>query len=878
VQKTLSERQSPAAPEEPAPPSPAAFPSFGDRYRIDRELGHGGMGRVYAARDLKLGRDVAIKVLTLGGTSFLDEQHLRRFEQEARAAGSLNHPNIVAVYDIGWSEGAPYIVTELLEGATLRRRLENKPLPLPKALDYALQLARGLAAAHEKGVVHRDLKPENLFVTREGRLKILDFGIAKLVLPDASGAALEAEEARTAVSTPKTETGIVMGTMGYMSPEQVRGTTADHRTDIFSAGAILYEMLSGTCPFERPTPVETGTATLNDEPPELPARVPLELDRIVRRCLEKNPDDRYQSAKDLALDLEGALAHPLARRRTRGWRAAAAAIALLVLAGAAAFFAGLRAGERPAPGFRQLTFRRGDVSSAMFARDGQTIVYSAAWEDGKNELYSARLQTGGSRALALDAQVLAVSPAEEVLVGLGSATAAGGQWQGGASAMLSQLPLAGGAHRDLLDDVSGADWTPDGSALAVVRDVGGRKRLEFPPGKVLYETTGFIGGPRFSPRGDLIAFVDHQIPFDDAGSVAVIDPAGNKRTLAADFGSVDGVAWSPSGAEVWFTAAGNNSGTGSTRKALFAVSLAGRQRRLADVPGSLKLLDVDRNGRALVAHQDIRMQINALPPGETKERDLSWFDFSTLGDLSNDGKTILFAEQGLGGIFIRKTDGSPAVRLGDDVYPPAFSPDGKWALAIHDIYGDAPRIVLLPTGPGQPVQLDTGAVTPVAVQWFPDGSRILFAGREPGHRLRLYLMPKSGGTPSPITAEGVEGAQGASYAISPDGKLIAVEAGGQLLLYAEKGEPQPIVELQKGEHPSGWGADAHSIFLYQSRPCGLYRLDLVSRRKELVRLLSPADPVGVRQCGLAKITPDGRSYAYRYWRQLSTLYLLEGLR
>ncbi|TMA26673.1 MAG: hypothetical protein E6J78_13050 [Deltaproteobacteria bacterium] len=867
------EQTPPGPPPESVPTmlSQETAPSFGDRYRIERELGHGGMGRVFAARDLKLGRDVAIKVLAVAGASVFDEQQLRRFEQEARAAGALNHPNIVAVYDIGWSEGAPYIVTELLQGATLRHRLENRSLPLPRALDYALQLTHGLAAAHEKGVVHRDLKPENLFVTSEGRLKILDFGIAKLVVPETR----EGSEALGATPR-KTETGMVMGTMGYMSPEQVRGEQADHRTDIFSAGAILYEMLAGAPPFERATPVETGTATLNDEPPELPARVPHELERIVRRSLEKSPNDRYRSAKDLALDLEAALAHPLARRRTRGWRAATAAIVLLALVSAAAYLAGLRAGGRPAPVFRQLTFRRGDVASAVFARDGQTVVYSAAWEDGKNELYSARLQTGGSTALALDAQVFAVSPAEEVLVRLRGSHTAGDQWQGGASSMLARLPLAGGAHRELLDDVSGADWTPDGSAMAVVRNVGGRRRLEFPPGTILYETTGFIGGPRFSPRGDWIAFVDHPILLDDAGSVAVIDPAGNKRTLAAGFESVDGVAWSPSGAEVWFTA--GTLGTGVTRKALFAVSLSGRQRALGDVPGSLKLLDVDRSGRALVAHQTIRMQINALAPGEAKERDLSWFDFSTLGDLSADGRTILFAEQGLGGIFIRKTDGSPAVRLGDGIYPPALSPDGKWALAILDPYGDAPRIVLLPTGPGQPVPLDTGAIRPIVVQGFPDGSRILFAGQEPGHKARLYLMATSGGTPKPITAEGIESANGASYAISPDGKLIAVEAGGRLLLYAEEGEPRPIAELQSNEHPTGWSADGQSIYLYRPNPCGLYRFDLATRRKELVRLLSPADPVGFRHCGLAKLTPDGRSYAYRYWRQLSTLYLLEGVR
>jgi serine/threonine-protein kinase len=297
----------------PTPVDP--LPQIDPRYSIERELGRGGMGRVFAARDEKLGRKVAIKVLAPGSGG---EDSLRRFEQEARAAGSLDHPNVLTVHDIGSWQGGPYIVSELLQGRTLREWLGEKPLPIAKAVDYALQLAQGLCAAHDHGVVHRDLKPENLFVTHEGRLKILDFGIAKLV-----GAGAPSRH---------TDTGALIGTVEYMSPEQVRGEPADLRSDIFSAGTILYEMLSGRLPFEHGAAVEIGHSILHDEPPALPSQVPRELDRIVRRCLEKDPKDRFQSAHELALAL--AKLPPPSPARSWRWPAALVAIAAALVASA----------------------------------------------------------------------------------------------------------------------------------------------------------------------------------------------------------------------------------------------------------------------------------------------------------------------------------------------------------------------------------------------------------------------------------------------------------------------------------------------------------------------------------------------------------------
>src|SRR6478672_10833823 len=310
------------------------------RYEIRAKVGAGGMGEVYRARDEKLNRDVAIKVLPAELSENADRLH--RFEQEAQAAGALNHPNILAIYDVGANGTAPYVVSELLEGESLRDRLDHGPLPHRKAIDYATQIAKGLAAAHDKGIVHRDLKPDNVFVTRDGRVKILDFGLAKMTEP---GVTVDAETA-LAHATPKTSAGTVLGTVGYMSPEQVRGQTVDHRSDIFSFGVVLYEMLTGQRAFQGDSAVETMNAILKEDP--APAgnggqAMPPALDRIVLHCLEKNPEERFQSARDVAFDIESlsslssqALIDTPTPHRGRPLRHAALA-ALAIAAGAALF-------------------------------------------------------------------------------------------------------------------------------------------------------------------------------------------------------------------------------------------------------------------------------------------------------------------------------------------------------------------------------------------------------------------------------------------------------------------------------------------------------------------------------------------------------------
>jgi Tol biopolymer transport system component len=842
------------------------------------------MGEVYRARDPRIGRDVAVKVLPASFSS--DADRLKRFEQEARAAGLLNHPNITAVYDVGTQDGSPYVVTELLEGETLRSRLAVGALPARKAIDYAIQIARGLAAAHEKGIVHRDLKPENLFVTKDGRVKILDFGLAKL--KPTEGAA--GGETNLPTGSLGTEPGLVLGTMGYMSPEQVRGKPADQRSDIFAFGAILYEMLSGKRAFHGDTAADTITAILTKEPPELSEtnrNFPPGLERVVRHCLEKNPEERFYSAHDLAFDLEAlsgasgasaaAITSAVAMHRERRIRwplFAGALLATALAAGIAAFLAGKRAGHIPPPSFHQLTFRRGELVSARFAPDGQTILYSAAWDGKPIEIFQNRRERPESRPFGLAAaDVLSISRAGEMAVSLNRHVS--GPFL--RSGTLAQLGVSGGgAPREILENVEWADWGADGTSLAVVRDAETRKRLEFPIGKPLYDTDGWISHPRVSPKGDLIAFADHPTPGDDGGTVAVVDRSGKKKTLSELFATLQGIAWSPDGSEVWFTAApyGFNRG-------LYAVTLAGRQRLQSRVTGNLTLQDVSHDGMVLLSHDVLRAGTNVFVSGEEKERDLSWLDWSNAADLSADGKMLLLSESGEGGgpgysVYVRKTDGSPAVRLGEG-NGQGFSPDGKWALSVVKPTTDR-QIALLPIGAGQVRLLPKEGLAVRAGAFLPDGKRLLLGASEEGRRERIFVRDLEGGKPRAVSPEGY---RGFFRAISPDGKFLPVRGPDQrFYLYpVEGGEPAPLPGLGTLDVIARWSADGKLyVFRRGDLPLKVYRLDVATGRKDLWKTLMPSDAAGIGSIVPVIPTPDGSSYVYTYARTLSDLYLVEGLR
>ncbi len=863
-------------------------------YEIVSAIGAGGMGEVYRARDTRLGREVAIKVLPSELSS--DRERLNRFEQEARSASALNHPNIVTVHDVGKTDSTFYIAMELVEGKTLRELVASGPLPLRKLLSIGAQVADGLAKAHAAGIVHRDLKPENLMVSGDGFVKILDFGLAKLVAESS-----EALSKMPTMAKPETHPGTLLGTVGYMSPEQAAGQPLDFRSDQFSFGSILYEMATGKRAFDRSTTVDTLSAILHEEPEpigSLSPRTPAPFRWIVERCLAKDPAERYASTRDLARDLASVRDHvsevgglgeaTLALRAKHPLFRALAGLALLALllgvflAGKRmGFVAGKRVGEKPSPSFRQLTFRHGYIFSARFAPDGHTIVYGAVWDGKPAQLFAARSESAESSPLPLPgADVLSISSSGEMAISLGRRYGGLG-WT--SSGTLARVPLAGGAPREILENVQEADWASDGASLAVVRRLENQHQLEFPIGKVLYTTTGWISHPRVSPKGDLVAFFDHPNYGDDRGSLAFIDRAGKKKTLSEGWSSEEGLAWSLSGEEVWFTA----TDVGLDRR-LYAVTLSGQLRQVLRVPGTLTLQDIFRDGRILLTRETIRSGIIGLAPGETKERDLSWHDFSIAVDLSNDGKTLLFSEQGGGGgptyaVYIRKTDGFAAVRLGEGLAL-ALSSDKKWALSLF--LTSPQQLVLLPTGAGEARPLKRGTIQDYgyAATWFPDGKRILFGAREPGRATRLYVQTLEGGAdflPRAVTPEGIE-LNAFGHTVSPDGKFVAaVGPDHKAWLYpVESGEPRPIPGLAAGETPIGWSEDGRFLYAFyrEGARAGVYRLDRFSQRKELWKEITPADPTGILGILGIQVTPDGNSYAYTYFRLLSDLYLVEGLK
>ncbi len=733
-------------------------------YEIVAPIGAGGMGEVYRAKDARLAREVAIKVLPESLSS--DQERLRRFEKEAQSASALNHPNIVTIHGVGSERGVSYIAMELVDGATLRELLASGPLPIKKLLQIAPQIAEGLARAHEAGIVHRDLKPENVMVKKDGLVKILDFGLAKL-----SSTASGSDQGSQLPTMTGTTPGVVVGTVGYMSPEQASGQAVDFRSDQFSLGSMLYEMATGKRAFLRKTPIDTLAAILNEEPEPLTSiaqQTPAPLRWLAERCLAKDPEARYASTKDLARDLASIRDHlseaassgsvsaagPARRRLALPVLGAIGTAAALILATVLVDrWLAARQSTTDGPSFRQLTFGRGDVLDARFAPDGRTVVYSASWDGKPFEIFSVRTDSGESRPIGLSrADALSVSSKGELAALLYRPHL----WA--ETGLLARVPIAGGTPREILEGVRGADWAPNGEDLAVVVAMpNGKSQLQYPIGTVLAEGDDF-NCFRVSPKGDLVACMER-------GTITTYDRKG-KRSDILKMPWMDGLAWSPRGDEILFV------GGPPERHALRAVSLSGRSRVLMTSPFGLVLHDVAPDGRLLIEQRAFRGEIACLPRGETRERELGRPPQPQATDISEDGKFLLFYVNSEDkGIYFQKTDGSPAVRLGEG-NALGLSPDGRWVLTLLD--GPPRELVMIPTGAGTSKKIPVEGVEPKWAWLLPNGKEILVRASDNASN-PLFLVGPEGGKPTPVRADDYTDR---AMALSPDGNRFAYATKG----------------------------------------------------------------------------------------------------
>jgi serine/threonine protein kinase/Tol biopolymer transport system component len=758
-------------------------------YEIVSPVGAGGMGEVYRARDLRLGRDVAIKVLPEALAH--DANRLRRFEQEARTIAALNHPNILGIHDIGVHGGSPFLVSEFLEGQTLRDKLVSGPLPVRRAIEYALGIAQGLAAAHEKGIVHRDLKPENIFVTRDGRIKVLDFGLAKLVRPE------ENHETAVTLTSPATLPGMVMGTVGYMSPEQVRGDPIDSRSDIFSFGAVLYEMLTGKRAFKRETSAETMTAILREEPQALNDggwQGPLELQRILVRCLEKNVERRFQSSSDLAFAIEAlggtssgvptgtstakSVSQPKANSK-RAWLPWVIAAALLM--GTAAWEM-TRPPVAPANPLEKAHFTRvTDLKSveAAISPDGRFVAFVSD-HDGPFDVWLTQVGTGHVTNLTQGKAGPLPGPLRSVgFSGDGSEIWIGG---GDVGMRLRLMLLTGGTPRNFLsEEVVNLAWSPDGERIVYhtfakgdpmfVADRSGANARQ-----IFQDRPGIHNHfPAWSPDGHWIYF-SHGTPATGEMDLWRIDPAGRNPERLTQI-NTDVAYPTPVGDRKVFYVARDEDGSGPW---LWAFDLKRRDSRRASVGlEQYTSVQASADGRKLVATisnpvaglwavpilDRVAEEHDVKPFPVPTERalaprfgGLSLFYLSSLGTgdglwrlrdgqvteiwkgadgalretpavSPNEGRVaIVLRRNGKRQLDVLSSDGAELQPIAEGIVPQGsscWSPDGRW-IVTGGSDATGPGLFKIPLDGGSPVRLVTGtALNPV---WSPDGSLIVYAG------------------------------------------------------------------------------------------------------------------------------------------------------
>jgi len=764
---------------------------FIDHYEVLALIGAGGMGEVYRARDTRLNRDVAIKVLP--GFSSPEPDRLRRFEQEARAAAALNHPNILAVYQMGIYQDAPYLVSELLEGETLRERLKRGALPLRKVIDYGVQIAKGLAAAHEKGIVHRDLKPENLFLTKDGQVKILDFGLARLTQVGLSSLSLAPHEVETVP-------GMMMGSMGYMSPEQVRGEPADHRSDIFTFTAVLFEMLTGQRAFQRATSIDAMSAILNEEPPSLSAvkpDLPIGLEKVLNRGLEKNPEQRFQSASDLGFALEsmsdGTHSTFVATRkfetepaRSHGALIASLAIALVIAAALAAWVLMRPESEPQVANYVQLT--HDGVQKSLIGTDGSRIFLRVG--DSGIEAPAAIPVGGGDPAkIALPSPNM--SPVDLSADGSSFLVVDGTGYP--ATGPLWSLPILGGCPRRLGDATGhvGA-WSRDGKELAYGSgtDIYLANADGSEPRK-LATLKNFVSGLAFSRDASELGVETEEISQSGTGvgigerTMWTVSTKGSTpKPLVSDWPDTRDECcgyWTADGKYLIFQSQGQ----------IWALPGAKRMFRAQPKPVQLTASPM-RLQSPLPSRDGSKLFV----VGMTFRGELTSFDVKS-------GKSSLY----MGGISADCLE---------------VSRDGKQAVYVSYPQGDLWRSNLDGT---ERVQLTFAPFKPVLPRWSPDGQTILFFQFPggPGHPGKTYEIPTAGGAPHEVLPNDKANEQDPTW--SADGKRIAFGSDANEANRAT-GPSIRILNLQTGEVFPLPGSD--KMFSPRWSPDGRYLVALTS--------------------------------------------------
>ena len=826
--------------------------ALAERYRIERELGAGGMATVYLARDLKHERQVAIKVLRPELAAVIGAE---RFLSEIKTTANLQHPHILSLFDSGRVEGTVFYVMPFVDGESLRDRLaREKQLPIADVVRIAVEVADALQYAHQHGVIHRDIKPENILL-HGGHALVADFGIA-LAASRTGGARM-------------TETGMFLGTPQYMSPEQAMGERElDARTDVYALGCTSYEMLTGEPPFTGPTAQAIVAKVMTADPVEATAlrkSIPVHVADAVHTALQKLPADRFATP--------GAFADALRNSGTSSRRSSAVtgraaaprsglrwgtAMLVCALSAVVAFVVGRRSSggaEYDQMLMQRRTYRTQAIFTARYSSNAEAFVYSAAESGNTPRIFVVSGAYPEPRAISDSAtHLLAVSSKDELAVLIDAKYEHHRVFTG----TLARMPLGGGTPREMVKGVRDADWSRDGSQIAIVRVIGGRDRLEYPIGTTLYETAGYLSDVRIAPDGQHIAFNEHPEKPDDRGFVAIVDLGGKHVALTGEYSEIEGLAWATDGKSV---VAGVQI-AGAVLQ-LQRVTLAGKIELTAPGVGDATIQDIARDGRQLILREDALSSIWLQRANAAFASDLSWLNHTFFPILSGDGLQLVFGDAaGAAGnsyaTMLRRTDGTPAVRLGEGA-PLGVSRDKQWVLSAVPL---PVQLVAYPTGVGTARRLDHGEFAGITAAGFVSAdTQFVVCGNARGASVRCYVGAVAGGPLRPFLSASVR-----SLVVSPDGASVIanIADSGYRQVFVRDGTSRPVAGLDPSDAVLRFSPDGKALWTRKPNalPVRVERVDLVTGARTLL-----LPPFGIGRPGLVAVpgvtlADDPRTHAY----------------